>query len=69
MRMRKVYGEFSSIIRRIPSLPRGQAGTPIWTTYTSHPKSVFYIICLVKLAGSVFLKTVVRQTLVALISH
>ena len=27
MHMHEVYGEFSSIIRQIPSLPRGQAGT------------------------------------------
>ena len=48
MRMRKVYGEFSSIIHGIPLLPRG------WTRYTKHPKSVFYINRCVKLAARYF---------------
>ena len=50
----------------MPLLPRGQAGTD--NVYIKRPKSVFYIIHFVKLGGSVFLKTVVRQTLLALIS-
>ena len=46
LRMRKVYGAISSIIRRTLSLPRGRVH--VRTRYTKQPKSV-------KLKDSIFL--------------
>ena len=54
MRMREVYGAYSSKIRRIPSPPRGR------TTICREPPGEAY--------GLDILKIVVRESLFALIS-
>ena len=61
MRMREVYGAFSSIIRRILSLPRGRTCTDNINILSIpwHPKSV-------KPTDWIFLKNIARKTFFAL---